>query len=130
MSDGFGSDGEFEYGRPRYQDPSASAAGLPRRTGNGTGGGDEVNRTAPGAIVALVLASVAWLLPVLGGIIVIRRATAALNVVEAAGGELDGAPLAVWARRLGWFYVLAWSLLLFYWFGGQLFQLVYRFLVK
>ena len=128
-----GSDGDFEYGRPRYQQAPGPAAGQPRRLGDGSDpgpAGPAVGRTAPGAVFALMVAAVGWLVPILGGVIAIRRGTAALNVIEAAGGALDGAPLAVWARRLGWFYVVAWSLLLFWWFGGVLFQLAYSFLVK
>jgi len=134
MNDGMGSDGDFEYGRPRYQPAPGPAAGDPRRLGDGPDGhgraGEEVGRTAPGAVLALVIAAVGWLVPIVGGVLAIRRANAALNVIDAAGGALDGASLAVWAKRLGWFSVVVWSALLFWWFGGALFQLVYRFLLK
>ena len=45
-----------------------------------------------------------------------------------AGGALDGLGLALWARRLGWAYVVVWSLLLFLWFGGPAIQLFYDLL--
>jgi hypothetical protein len=130
MSDGLGRDDDFEYGRPRYQEAPGPVAGRPRRLEHGPNGerGDEVAKTAPSAVVAIVVAALGWLLPVLGGVIAIRRGNAALRVIEAAGGELDGVPLAVWARRLGWFYVVAWSVFLFYVLGGDLFGLSKAFL--
>jgi hypothetical protein len=62
----------------------------------------------------MAFAAIGWMLPVFGGVIAIRRAKAALRQIEAADGELDGVPLAVWARRLGWVYVVVWSVVLFY----------------
>jgi hypothetical protein len=62
----------------------------------------------------MAFAAIGWMLPIFGGLIAIRRARAAFREIEAAGGELDGIPLAVWARRLGWAYVVIWSVVLFY----------------
>jgi hypothetical protein len=73
-----------------------------------------VRKTAPAAVVAMAFAAVGWLLPVFGGLMAIRRARFAVHQIEAAGGELDGMPLAVWARRLGWLYVIGWTLGLLY----------------
>jgi hypothetical protein len=73
-----------------------------------------VPKTAPSAVAALAFAAIGWLLPICGGLIAIRRARAALREIAAADGELDGLPLAVWARRLGWCYVVVWSVVLFY----------------
>jgi hypothetical protein len=101
-----GSDGDFEYGRPRYQPAPGPGAGEPRRLGDGPGGpgraGEEVGRTAPGAVA----------------------------VIEAAGGALDGASLAVWAKRLGWSSVVIWSAYLFIALGGYLFGLSKAFLPR
>jgi len=128
--------GDHELGRPRYQ-PGAGERpipGLPGRPGgagglgpgSGRGGGASggrggpkaapgaVNKTAPSAVAAMAFAAVGWVLPVFGGVIAIRRAKAALREIAAADGELDGVPLAVWARRLGWCYVVVWSVVLFY----------------
>lgn len=73
-----------------------------------------VAKTAPSAVAAMAFAAIGWMLPVFGGVIAIRRAKAALREIAAADGELDGLPLAVWARRLGWVYVVVWSAVLFY----------------
>jgi hypothetical protein len=89
-----------------------------------------VRKTAPAAVAALAFAAVGWLLPIFGGVIAIRRGKRALQVIDASGGELDGVPLAIWARRLGWFYVIAWSALLFYKIGGVVIALIYALLVK
>ncbi len=129
-------DGDHELGRPRYQTgPGEQAAsgrpgtpgappgagrpgiGLPGAGVPGTGpvgAPAVVNKTAPSAVAAMAFAAIGWLLPVIGGLIAIRRAKAALREIAAADGELDGIPLAVWARRLGWCYVVIWSAVLFY----------------
>jgi hypothetical protein len=73
-----------------------------------------VNKTAPSAVAAMAFAAIGWALPVFGGLIAIRRAKAALREIAAADGELDGLPLAIWARRLGWCYVVVWSVVLLY----------------
>jgi hypothetical protein len=129
-------DGDQELGRPRYQTgPGEQApsgrpglpgtppgvglpgaplpgAGLP---GTGLPGSPAVvNKTAPSAVAAMAFAAIGWLLPVFGGVIAIRRARVALREIAASDGELDGIPLAVWARRLGWCYVVVWSVVLFY----------------
>jgi hypothetical protein len=62
----------------------------------------------------MAFAAIGWALPLVGGLIAIRRAKAALRDIAAAGGDLDGVPLAVWARRLGWCYVVVWSGVLLY----------------
>lgn len=144
-----GSDGDFEYGRPRYQPPPAPDSGRPRRLGDGPardGAGDEGPMLAPSAVFALVVAVVTLLLPVLGGIselrrgafallgfllplfgglYAVRRGNKAVRAVEAAGGALSGLGVALWARRLGWLNVLVSVLLLFWRFGGPLFQQLY-----
>jgi hypothetical protein len=137
MTDGSGGqDRGYEIGRPRYgAPPSASTPGLgptagPRSPEPGGPGPDPVNKTAPAAIAALAFAAVGWLLPVIGGVLAIRRGTRALEVIAASGGALDGAPLAIWARRLGWCYVIFWSILLFYKLGGPAIQLIYSFVFK
>ncbi len=123
-------EGDYELGRPRYQGSSApgdqagagragqsgGSQGLPGVPGRGGASPSEatVRKTAPAAVAALAFAAVGWLLPVFGGLIAIRRARAALDQIEAAGGELDGVPLAVWARRLGWVYLVGWSVALLY----------------
>ena len=128
-------EGDYELGRPRYQAaPGEQAAGGrigPPGAGAGVGGGtgrgvppgplggaqagqQAVAKTAPSAVAAMAFAAIGWMLPIFGGVIAIRRAKAALREIEAAGGELDGVPLAVWARRLGWVYVVVWSVALFY----------------
>ncbi|MBS2965470.1 hypothetical protein KGA66_20630 [Actinocrinis puniceicyclus] len=105
-------EGDDELGRPRYQPPAgavpaAGHRGIPPAPGS-------VRKTAPAAVVAMAFATVGWLLPVLGGLMAVRRARAALHQIEASGGALDGMPLAVWARRLGWLYVIVWSAVLLY----------------
>jgi hypothetical protein len=134
-------EGDYELGRPRYQGaPGEQAAGGrigPPGAGTGAGAGASADRgagvrpgplggaqaqagqqtvakTAPSAVAAMAFAAIGWMLPVFGGVIAIRRAKAALREIEAADGELDGLPLAVWARRLGWVYVVVWSAVLFY----------------
>ncbi|HZU55888.1 MAG TPA: hypothetical protein VFA06_08470 [Actinocrinis sp.] len=125
-------EGDYELGRPRYQGSGApgeqgaggrgpapgvlpGGAGFPG-PGRGTGSASDtvVRKTAPAAVAAMAFAAVGWLLPVFGGVLAIRRARVALHQIEAAGGELDGVPLAVWARRLGWVYVVGWSVALAY----------------
>jgi len=115
-----------EIGRPRYRPQAGAGPLLPgQRQGapGGDGGGPE--RTSNAAVVAIVIASIGWILPILGGVAAIRRGNAAVRSIQAAGGALDGLGLALWARRLGWTYVVAWSALLFLWFGGPAIQLVY-----
>ena len=128
-------EGDYELGRPRYQAPGEQGAGGrpgPPGTGTGTGAGagrppgqrvgqggaqagqQTVAKTAPSAVAAMAFAAIGWMLPIFGGLIAIRRARAAMREIEAADGELDGVPLAVWARRLGWVYVVIWSAVLFY----------------
>jgi hypothetical protein len=122
-------DGDHELGRPRYQPvPGERGTSVGAPPPAPAGGG--VRKTAPAAVVALVIAAVGWLVPVLGGVITVRRANAALRVIAAAGGELDGATLAIWARRLGWCSALAWSALLFVRYGGLLIQLTFSLLVR
>jgi hypothetical protein len=150
MSGGAGPGGPgdgFEIGRPRYGSPPAQApdagAPAPGRRGHTERGIPDprhlgpqgprpvvVRTTAPAALVALAFAAVGWAIPVIGGVLAVRRGTRALAVIAASGGALDGAPLAVWARRLGWCYVVVWSGLLFYKFGGPAIQLVYSFVFK
>ena len=86
-------------------------------------GGPE--RTANAAVAAIVIASIGWIVPILGGVAAIRRGSAAVRAIESSGGALDGLGLALWARRLGWIYVVVWSGLLFLWFGGPGIQLFY-----
>ena len=121
-------EGDYEVGRPRYQGsgaPGEQGTGgrvvqpglVPGATGiagRGASSGTAVRKTAPAAVVAMAFAAVGWLLPVFGGLLAIRRARVALHQIEASGGELDGVPLAVWARRLGWVYVVGWSVALLY----------------
>jgi hypothetical protein len=118
-------EGDYEVGRPRYQSSGgpgeqARPGGFPGAAGvRGPGAGEAasgaaVRKTAPAAVTAIAFAAVGWLLPVFGGLMAIRRARVALHQIEAAGGELDGVPLAVWARRLGWVYVVGWSVALIY----------------
>jgi hypothetical protein len=113
--------GDPELGRPRYQagaggrpTPGQAAPGGAGSGPNAAPGAGAVNKTAPSAVAAMAFAAVGWVLPVFGGVIAIRRAKAALREIAAADGELDGVPLAVWARRLGWLYVVVWSVVLFY----------------
>lgn len=140
---------DFEYGRPRYQAQPAPDSGAPRQLGDGKPrdpNSDSGPVLAPSAVFALVVAVVTlllpflgginglrhgafaligFLLPLLGGLYAVRRGTRAVQVVESAGGALTGMAVAVWARRLGWFNVLVSALLLFYRFGGPLFQQLY-----
>lgn len=121
--------GDYELGRPRYQaGPGEQAAGgrvgapgtgagagsRPGALGGPQAGQQVVAKTAPSAVAAMAFAAIGWMLPIFGGVIAIRRAKAALREIAAAEGELDGLPLAVWARRLGWVYVVVWSAVLFY----------------
>lgn len=113
-----------ELGRPSYRPQSGDAPLVPgQRQPSGAPQGPE--RTSNAAVTALVIASVGWILPIFGGIAAIRRGNAALRSIEGAGGALDGLGLALWARRLGWLYVIVWSVLLFLWFGGPGIQLFY-----
>jgi hypothetical protein len=113
-----------ELGRPRYRPQAGEPPLVPGQRGSVPGpGGPE--RTSNAAVGAIVVASIGWVVPILGGVAAIRRANAALRSIQAAGGALDGLGLALWARRLGWAYVLVWSGLLFFWFGGQGIQLFY-----
>ena len=122
------SERDHELGRPRYQaGPGERAVGRPSPGG---AGGQAVPKTARTAVGALAFAAVGWMLPLFGGVIAIRRGNAALREIAASGGELEGVPLAVWARRLGWCWVIVWTGLLFYYAGGPLIQLVYSFLIK
>jgi len=73
----------------------------------------------------MLVAAIGWIVPILGGVAAIRRGNAAVRAIESAGGALDGLGLALWARRLGWGYVVVWSGLLFYWLGGVGIQLFY-----
>ena len=118
-------EGDDELGRPRSQSPVGErvAGGRggqpgfpPGRGAQGAAGSADaaVRKTAPAAVMAMAFAAVGWMLPVFGGLIAIRRARVALHQIEASGGELDGVPLAVWARRLGWVYVVGWSVALLY----------------
>ena len=90
----------------------------PRGPGGGSPGGDGPEATANAAVGAIIIASIGWILPILGGVAAIRRGNAALRSIAASGGALDGLGLALWARRLGWAYVVVWSALLFLWLGG------------
>lgn len=122
------SERDHELGRPRYQAaPGERPAGRPSAAGPG---GQAVPRTARTAVGALAFAAVGWMLPLFGGIIAIRRGNAALREIAASGGGLEGVPLAVWARRLGWCWVIVWSGLIFFYAGGPVIQLVYSFLIK
>lgn len=116
-----------ELGRPRYR-PQAGAGPLLPGQRQPLSGGEGPERTSRAAVTAIVIASIGWILPIFGGIAAIRRGGAAIRSIQAAGGALDGLGLALWARRLGWAYVVAWSLLLFVWFGGPAIQLFYDLL--
>jgi hypothetical protein len=113
-----------ELGRPRYR-PQSGAGPLVPGQRQAQGGGQGPERTSNAAVTAILIASVGWILPVLGGVAAIRRGSAAVRSIEASGGALDGLGLALWARRLGWIYVVAWTGLLFLWFGGAAIQLFY-----
>jgi len=115
-----------ELGRPRYRPPAGGGPLLPGQ--RQPAGGDEgpgPERTSHAAVVAIVIASIGWIVPILGGVAAIRRGSAAVRAIQGAGGALDGLGLALWARRLGWVYVVVWSALLFLWFGGPAIQLLY-----
>jgi hypothetical protein len=114
-----------ELGRPRYRPQTGAGPLLPgqRQPSGGGQGGPE--RTANVAVAAILVASVGWILPILGGVYAIRRGNAAIRAIEGSGGALDGLGLAVWARRLGWIYVVAWTGVLFLVFGGPAIQLFY-----
>jgi len=112
-----------ELGRPSYRPPAGGGPLLPGQ--RRAPGGEGPERTSNAAVTAIVLASIGWIVPILGGVAAIRRGSAALRSIEASGGALDGLGLALWARRLGWIYVVGWSVLLFLWFGGPLIQLFY-----
>lgn len=99
-----------------------------RQPANDDGSGPE--RTSNAAVGAIIVASIGWILPILGGVAAIRRGNAAVRSIEASGGALDGLGLALWARRLGWVYVAVWSGLLFLWFGGPGIQLFYDLVRK
>lgn len=115
-----------ELGRPRYQPPAAGGPAAPGGRGPAPFPAEQgPQATANAAVGAIVIASVGWVLPVLGGVAAIRRGNAALRAIEASGGALDGLGLALWARRLGWAYVVVWSALLFLWLGGPGIQLLY-----
>jgi hypothetical protein len=127
---GVNSEHDREVGRPRYQagpggQPGAGGSPLPSARG-----GQVVPKTARTAVGALAFAAVGWMLPVFGGVIAIRRGNAALREIAASGGELEGVPLAVWARRLGWCWVIVWCGIIFFYAGGPLIQLIYSFVIK
>lgn len=114
-----------ELGRPRYRSQVTGGPVAPGRGGASTSGGEGPQGTANAAVGAIIVASIGWILPILGGIAAIRRGNAALRAIEASGGALDGLGLALWARRLGWAYVVVWSGLFFLWLGGPGIQLLY-----
>lgn len=115
-----------ELGRPRYQSQAPGGPVAPGSPGSvGSGGGSGPEATANAAVGAIIIASIGWILPILGGVAAIRRGNAALRTIAASGGALDGLGLALWARRLGWTYVVVWSALLFLWLGGQGIQLLF-----
>jgi hypothetical protein len=104
------SDGEDEdeIGRPRYRqapepyrDPAVSS-----------GGGSP--RAAREAYDAITFASYAWAIPLFGGIRTIRRANVALRVIADSQGGLGGVAMAIWARRLGWLYIVGWVYLIYH----------------
>ena len=116
-----------ELGRPRYQSqtPGGPVAPGSRATASSSSGGDGPEATANAAVGAIIIASIGWVLPILGGVAAIRRGNAALRSIAASGGALDGLGLALWARRLGWAYVVVWSALLFLWLGGPAISLLF-----
>ena len=116
-----------ELGRPRYRPQPGAGPQLPGQR-QAPSGAEGPERTSRAAVTAIVIASIGWIVPIFGGIAAIRRGGAAIRSIQAAGGALDGLGLALWARRLGWAYVVAWSLLLFVWFGGPAIQLFYDLL--
>jgi len=113
-----------ELGRPSYR-PQAGGGPLVPGQRQSPSGPEGPERTSNAAVTAIVVAAIGWIVPILGGVAAIRRGNAALRSIEAAGGALDGLGLALWARRLGWLYVVVWSALLFLWFGGPGIQLFY-----
>jgi hypothetical protein len=102
------SDGEDELGRPRY-----SQAPEPWRDPAVPGGGGPSARTAQEAYDAITFASFAWIIPLFGGIMAIRRGNRALRAIANSGGALGGISQAVWARRLGWLYIALWVFVLY-----------------
>jgi hypothetical protein len=114
-----------ELGRPRYRPQTGPSPLLPGRRQPAGGGQGGPERTANAAVAAIVIASIGWILPIVGGVAAIRRGNAAVRAIEASGGALDGLGLALWARRLGWIYVAVWSALLFLYLGGPAIQLFY-----
>jgi hypothetical protein len=115
-----------ELGRPRYQSQTGGGPVAPgARALDSAAGAGGPEATANAAVGAIIVASIGWILPVLGGVAAIRRGNAALRAIAASGGALDGLGLALWARRLGWAYVVVWSVLLFVWLGGPGIQLLF-----
>jgi hypothetical protein len=115
-----------ELGRPRYQSRTPGGPVAPGARGPlAPSGGEGPEGTANAAVGAIIVASIGWILPILGGVAAIRRGNAALRAIAASGGALDGLGLALWARRLGWTYVVVWSGLLFLWLGGPGIQLLF-----
>ena len=114
-----------ELGRPRYQPKATGGPVAPGQRGLSSAEPDGPQGTANAAVGAIIVASIGWILPILGGVAAIRRGNAALRAIDAAGGALDGLGLALWARRLGWAYVVVWSGLLFLWLGGPGIQLLF-----
>ena len=118
-----------ELGRPSYRPQTGGGPPLPGQR-QSPPGDEGPERTSNAAVAAIVIASIGWILPIVGGVAAIRRGNAAVRAIQAAGGALDGLGLALWARRLGWTYVVGWSALLFLWFGGPAIQLVYDLLQR
>jgi hypothetical protein len=114
-----------ELGRPRYRPQSGAGPLLPGQRQASGGGGQGPERHSNAAVTAIMIASVGWIVPILGGVAAIRRGSAAVRAIEASGGALDGLGLALWARRLGWIYVVAWTAVLFLVLGGPAIQLFY-----
>ena len=113
-----------EIGRPSYRPQGGEPPLLPGQRGS-SAGPQGPERTSNAAVGAIMIAAIGWAVPILGGVAAIRRGGAAVRSIQAAGGALDGLGLALWARRLGWVYVVVWSGLLFYWLGGPGIQLIY-----
>ena len=113
-----------ELGRPSYRPQGGEPPLLPGQRGS-SAGPEGPERTSNAAVGAIMIAAIGWAVPILGGVAAIRRGGAAVRSIQAAGGALDGLGLALWARRLGWVYVVVWSALLFLWFGGPAIQLLY-----
>jgi hypothetical protein len=115
-----------ELGRPRYQPRVTGGPVVPgARALPPSAGDDGPQGTANAAVGAIIVASIGWILPILGGVAAIRRGNAALRAIHGSGGALDGLGLALWARRLGWTYVVVWSGLFFLWLGGPGIQVLY-----